>query len=167
MPRQGFLWNTFKVISQNNDQNLDASIIWSSIILKMGKDEISKQFKVSPSYVRTLSRKFVANSKIRAQANRCHFNKKRILTAEHLEFLREAICQINSSPQKVSSLKHKLLSNFEGLKDISDSTVRRSLKAQLNMSYMKITVMNPKALISEKIDKMIRSGALLKILSDY
>ena len=133
----------------------------------MGKDEISKQFKVSPSYVRTLSRKFVANSKIRAQANRCHLNKKRILKAEHLEFLREAICQINSSPQKVSSLKHKLLSNFEGLKDISDSTVRRSLKAQLNMSYRKITVMNPKALISEKIDKMIRSGALLKILSDY
>ena len=35
------------------------------------------------------------------------------------------------------------------------------------MSYRKITVMNPKALISEKIDKMIRSGALLKILSDY
>ena len=94
------------------------------------------------------------------------FKLKRILTAEHLEFLREAICKINSSPQKVSSLKHKLLSNFEGLKDISDSTIR-SLKAQFNMSYRKITIMNQKALISEKIDKMIRSGALLKILSDY
>ena len=34
---QGFLWNTFEVISQNNDPKLDASIIWSSIILKKEK----------------------------------------------------------------------------------------------------------------------------------
>ena len=38
---------------------------------------------------------------------------------------------------------------------------------QLNMSYKKMNVINPKTLISDNFDKMIQSASLLKVLLDY
>ena len=81
--------------------------------------------------------------------------------------MKEILSGVGSIPQKVSSLKLKLEQNFEEIKNMSESTVRRSLKKSLKISYKKISVMNQNNLIPEKFRKMAQSAALLKILSGY
>ena len=78
--------------------------------------------------------------------------------------MKEVLSGVRSIPQKVSSLKLKFEQNFEEMKNISEFTVRRSLKKRMKMSYKKMSVMNPKILIPENFRKMTQSAALLKIL---
>ena len=150
-----------------NPQNEDASIIYYYIIMKKSKNQIQKENKFSKQYVESLIKRFERNWIIRKRANRCILNKKKKLSCEHLDFLKEILSKVISYPHRVSSLKTRLLHNFEDLKEVSDSTLRRNLRKQLNMSSKKLTIMNPKTLAPDSFNKMVQSAALLKALSDY
>ena len=152
------------LIKEINDQVIDSSIIFKHIIIGKEKNEVIEEFKVYRNYFTSLVRRFKWNLQIRAQVNKCYLNKKKILNQEHLDFLKEGVCRINQHPHKVSSIKSKLLSSYGDLRNVSDSTIRRSLKMKLNMSFKKLSIMNPKTFITDNFDKMIQSATLLKIL---
>ena len=149
----------------NNETNEDADFIDEHIILNKSNEEISKEHNININQVSSTIKRFKRNSKLRARLNRRFLNKKEELKNSHLDFMKGVLSGVGSITQKVSSLKLKLEQNFEEMKNISESTVRRSLKKSMKMSYKKMSAMNLKNLIPENFRKMTQSSALLKILS--
>ena len=104
---------------------------------------------------------------IKSKWNRRLLNKKKGLNKVHLEFLKEVILIVSSTPYKISNLKSKLEQNFGDLKGISDSALGRDLRKSLNIRFKKLDVVNPNNITHENFGSMIQSGALLQVLSNY
>ena len=122
---------------QINYGRTDWEIIYSHVIMKKNPNSIAKEYKVSNAHVRLLINTFKRNLIMKSKWNRRLLNKKKRLNKVHLEFLKEVIWTISSTPYKISNLKSKLEQNFEDLKGISDSTLRRDLRKSLNMRFKK------------------------------
>ena len=152
---------------QINYGRTDWEIIYSHVIMKKNPNSIAKEYKVSNAHVRLLIKTFKRNLIMKSKWNRRLLNKKKWLNKVHLEFLKEVIWTISSTPYKISNLKSKLEQNFEDLKGISDSTLRRDLRKSLNMRFKKLDVVNPNNITHENFGSMIQSGALLQVLSNY
>ena len=135
--------------------------------MKKLKNQIQQETKFSKQYVESLIKRFERNWIIRKHANSCFLNKKKKLSSEHFDFLKEILSKVTSYPHKVFSLKARLLHNFEDLKEVYESTLRRNLRKKLNMSFKKLTIMNSKTLAPDSFNKMMQSAALLKALSNY
>ena len=156
-----------KIIYSSGHNNDQACLVYDHIILNKTYKVISEERNVWVNKIASTIKRFQRNLKMRALANRRFLNKKKKLSQQHLDFLKELLSGISSVPLKVSSIKNRLETNFEEMQNVSESTIRRDLKARLNMSYKRMSIVNPKNLTNENVWRMIQSATLLKILSNY
>ena len=66
----------------------------------------------------------------------------------------------------VELVKKKLLENFNDLGKVSLSTVRRTMKKRLRLSYKKVSKWEPKILTQSHFRKMLKSALLLQKLKE-
>ena len=156
-----------KIIYSNDHNNDQACLVYDHIILNKTYKVISEELNVWVNKIASTIKRFQRNLKMRAHANRRFINKKKKLSQQHLDFLKEFLSGISSVPLKVSSIKNRLEKNFEEMQNVSESTIRRDLKARLNMNYKRMSLVNPKNLTNENVWRMIQSATLFKILSNY
>ena len=71
-------------------------------------------------------------------------SRQQKLNATHIDFIRQLLTRAKSNFLSINSIKKKLLTNFEEIGNISETTVRKIVSKDLRFSFKKLDKIEPK-----------------------
>ena len=88
-------------------------------------------------------------------------SRQRKLNATHIDFIRQLLTSAKSNFLSINSIKKKLLTNFEEISDISDTTVRKIVSKDLRFRFKKLDKIEPKTMTKDSIRSFLENSLIL------
>ena len=123
---------------------IDYDVIHEEVYRQKGYLSTCLKFKVSKEYARNLVRLFKSNLKAIRKNNLKYLNKKKKFGQSAVAELITFVESMKNKYFTAEQAKEYLMKRWDKLDSISLTSVRNLLKSQLNMSYKKQNLTNPK-----------------------
>ena len=88
------------------------------------------------------------------------------MKAEHIDWLKTYLESQRNSRVVARPIKQELGQKYPDILNISESTIKRTLKSKFNYSYKKLSHRNVKSIQQDNVRKYIQSAALINRLSE-
>ena len=103
--------------------------------------------------------------KIRRKYNKRFLNKETKFSDYHINFIQSKVNTKPSFPIAVKEIWNELESSFDNIENAWQSTISRSMKNKLKLSYKKFSKTNAKNFRYESMIGILKSSWLLSLLS--
>ena len=134
---------------------------------KLSNKSISYLIKLEVDQIKWVIKHFQQACKNRSQINRTETVRGRQkLKAEHIDWLKTYLESQRNSRVVARSIKQEVGQKYPDILNISESTIKRTLKSKFNYSYKKLSHRNIKLIQQGNVRKYIQSAALINRLSE-